>query len=204
MRAWFERHRGEILGILSLSVAALALANVLKERSISVAWLKDNKDAITAATGIATTLLVFLGGVFSYYRFFRGRTFAARAELKLNVLVHATTEDFHLHSIIAEIKNLGSMPIWDPQPTIWLTIHGPEGSSRNVIDDWFDPPSPSGRGSDLTVIESSETTSYFAQQKVPKTAWVVTYLMAIRSRSGDVWHVGLSLCLAPTVSSTHS
>jgi hypothetical protein len=193
MRAWLERHRDEILGILLLSVTALALANVLKGRSISLAWLKDNKDAITAATGIATTLLVFLGGIFSYYRFFRGRTFAARAELKLSVSVHPTTEDFHLHSIVAEIKNLGSMPIWDPQPTIWFTIHGPEGSTRNVIDDWFDPPILSGQRSDLTVIESSETTSYFAQHKIPKAAWVVTYLMAIRSRSGDVWHVGTSI-----------
>src|SRR5438270_7898831 len=130
MRAWFERHRGEIVGVLSLCVTALALANVLKERSISLAWLRDNKDAITAATGIATTLLVFLGGIFSYYRFFRGRTFAARAELKLTVSVHSTTEDFHLHTIIAEMKNLGSMPIWDPRPTIWFTVYGPKGRTK--------------------------------------------------------------------------
>ncbi|SRR6266478_3153962 len=193
MSAWLERHRGEILGILTLSVTALALANVLKERSISLTWLEDNKDAITAATGIATTLLVFLGGIFSYYRFFRGRTFAARAELKLSVSVHPTTEHFHFHSIVAEIKNLGTMPIWDPRPTIWFTTHGPEGSSRNVIDDWFAPPSLSGQNSYLTVIESSETTSYFAQQKIPKTEWVVTYIMAVRSRSGDVWHFGTTV-----------
>jgi hypothetical protein len=193
MRAWLERHRGEIVGILSLLVTALVLANVLKERSLSLAWLKQNKDAITAATGIATTLLVFLGGIFSYYRFFRGRTFSSRAELKLSIAVHPTTEDFNLHSIVAEIKNLGSMPIWDPKPTIWLTIHGPEGNTKRVIDDWFDPPSSSAQDSNITVVESTETTSFFAQQKIPKVAWVVTYLMAIRSRSGDVWHVGSSV-----------
>jgi hypothetical protein len=193
MRTWLERYRGEILGILSFLVTALALANVLKERSITLAWLKDNKDAITASTGISTTLLVFLGGVFSYYRFFRGRTFAARAELQLSVSVHETTEDFHIHSIVAEIKNLGSMPIWDPRPTIWFTVHGPEGSNRRVIDDWFNPPSISGQSSELTVIESTETASFFAQQQIPKNVWVVTYIMAIRSRSGDVWHVGTSV-----------
>ena len=66
MRTWFERHRGEILGALLLCVTALALANVLKESSVSLRWLKDNKDAIAAATGILTTVLVFLGGIFSY------------------------------------------------------------------------------------------------------------------------------------------
>ena len=96
------------------------------------------------------------------------------------------------------MKNLGSMPIWDARPIIWMTIHGPDGRTKRVIENWFDPPLVADERLDVTIVESTETMSFFLLQEIPKTAWVVTYLLAIRTRSGDVWHSGTSVSNKPT------
>jgi hypothetical protein len=125
--------------------------------------------------------------------FFRGRTFAARADLKLRVSVHETPEDFNVHTAIAEITNLGSTPIWDPIPVIEVTISGPAGTESRVIDNWSSGPRMPGQTTDVTVIEATETSLFLAQQVISKQAWVITYLVSIKSKRGDVWQSGASI-----------
>lgn len=59
---------------------------------------------VSAAAILCTALL-------AYFRFFRGRTFARRAVLEVNITVLTAPYDGSLHTIVAKVTNVGTVPI---------------------------------------------------------------------------------------------
>ena len=173
---------------MTLIVVALGFLNVWKHQLVSLSWFKDNKDALAALNSIVTVFLLIAGGLFSDYRFFRGRTLSSRAELAIAVSVHETPEQFLLHAILLTAKNVGSGTIWEPKPTIHVQIHGPSDKvvTRRITDWWEEDEDEDGTA---PVIEAGETVSFFAHQRIPKDAWAVTYRTSLAADSGDIWFV---------------
>ena len=116
MRRLLRANRSEIIAVLTLAALGLGIANLVKDGLITEAVLKEKKDAIEAAASIVTTVLILLGAIFSYFRFFRGRTLAVRAEISIEVSVHGTPRDSNLHAIRVLVKNVGASAIWEPSP----------------------------------------------------------------------------------------
>ena len=188
MVIWLRRHKGAITFALTLLLIALTLANAWKYRIVSAEWFTEQKDALSALNSIVTMLILMAGAVFSYYRFFRGRTLSLRTELNVNVSVHQTPEQYRIHAITLTVKNVGSSTIWNPKPLIALHIHGPKGvAERREITDWWEEEASSEHLA--PVIDSGETVTFFAQQRIPDGAWAVTYSASLRADQGDVWHV---------------
>ncbi|MCG8526518.1 MAG: hypothetical protein MI748_09075 [Opitutales bacterium] len=130
---------------------------------------------------------VITGGVFSYLRFFRGRTLAAKADAELKVSVHDTDCDFYLHSVSLYLKNLGSVSIWDPKPVVQLITHGPDGSNeKRVISSWYNPENILNRDGNV-VVDIQETVMFSSIEKIPKNIWAVTYLACVESKCKDDW-----------------
>ena len=188
MRAWIGRNRGTILFALSLLATGLLIANVWKSRIVSLAWLAAQKDAIGALSGIVATVVLVIGSIFSYFRFFHGRTLSLRTELAIAVSVHNTDEDYLIHAITLSAKNVGGVTIWNPLPHISLRVHGP-GSTEEIlrISDWTRE--PTGSVASLSVIDPGETATFFALRRIPNRAWAVTYAATLRADRGDAWHV---------------
>jgi len=169
-------------------IITLTIANAWKYEVVSAEWLTEQKDALSALSSIVTMLILLAGSVFSYYRFFRGRTLSLRAELVLNASIHATPEKYLIHAITLTAKNVGSTTIWNPKPVISVRIHGPkEIQERREINDWWEE--ETGGQQTAAVIDPGETVSFFAQQHVPEQAWAVTYTAALRADIGDIWYV---------------
>lgn len=128
IRRWRRRHNDAISFGLVVLIAALVSVDAWKYKLISVSWLNERKDAFSAVNSITTTTLLIGGGIFSYYKFFKGRILSPKAELSLSISVHLPTScsDFMLHAIMLTIKNVGSSTVWNPAPLVTIIIHGPE------------------------------------------------------------------------------
>jgi len=162
---------------------------VWKADVISADWLTKQKDALSALNSIVTMLILVAGSIFSYYRFFRGRTLSLRSELSLEVSVHETSEQHLIHAIALTAKNVGGSTIWNPKPRIIMHIHGPKDVEQHrVITNWWEG---SGNEDQKTaiVIDPAETVGFFAQQNIPDKAWAVTYMVSLQADRGDVWSI---------------
>jgi hypothetical protein len=169
-------------------VISLLFANAWKYRIVSVDWLKEQKDALSALSSIITMLILLAGSVFSYYRFFRGRTLSLRLEIGIDVSVHKTTKPFFIHAITVIAKNVGSSTIWNPTPHVTVHIHGPDTiAQEREITGWWEEPIIEDRKLLAPVIDSGETVTFFAHQEIPADAWAVTYTASLRTDNGDSW-----------------
>ncbi len=181
MTSIFRRLRGEIYLIL-LTVAAAWLAIYLYKHG-SIAWLARNKDAIDSLSSISGCILLLLAGVASYYRFFKGRIFSCRAEVDLSVSVHETPDTYRLHAIRVKVRNVGSVPLWEPSISLKVNGYGTRAySRRRSIESKCE-----GLEEGIRVIDSGESTPFFTHEQVPKELWVVTYVVTLTAKSGDVW-----------------
>jgi len=111
---WFIRHRESIIPALLTIVAALLLANLVRHGVLSASRLAKNKDALSALQSCVQVVVLVLGAIFSYYRFFRGRTFVARGDLIVTVIT-VNAERASLHGVTLEFKNLGTTTVWRPK-----------------------------------------------------------------------------------------
>jgi hypothetical protein len=187
MRAWIDRHRDSLVFALSVAAVVLGVLVAWREGLVSATWLKDNKDAVSAACSLVTATVLVLGAVASYLRFFRGRTLSLRAELALSVSTHPTTSGVVLHAITLTAKNVGNATIWSPVPRMTLEVHGPpETAGSELISDWTEETARAAGF--MPVIEPGETVMFFAVRRIPAAAWAVAYGATLRADRGDTWH----------------
>jgi len=137
-------------------------------------------------------IAIVLVSIFSYFKFFAGRTFSHRAELSMAVdLIQAPGEQI-FHAATLTVRNIGTMPIWNPVPKMVITVSNAAGSRSYEIADWIQEDNPDGlprRG----VIDAGEAVSFFVRHFVPQENWVVTYIATVQSDRGDIWTIGKSV-----------
>jgi hypothetical protein len=184
---WITQRREVILPALIIAVAILVLGNLVVHDFLTASIFTENAVALDALSDATTISAVVVGAVFSYYRFFRGRTFFRRAEPRLSVAVYSTSEDYNLHAVTLELKNIGSMAIWNPVPVVEVFEYGPEGVSKTVWENWQEARSPWATGEDLSIVDSGETVSFISHKEVPKVKWAVAYVAFIHCDGGDIW-----------------
>lgn len=187
MRKWLTQHREIVVPGLVILVAVLVLADLMKYRLLTASVLVSNKDALSALGSAVSIIAISVGAVFSYYRFFRGRTFYSRAELKINVAVIPTRAGINMHAVILEVKNIGTLSIWNPVPVIRVDEYGPNGVSQKFMESWSEAQSPKGEVGTLPVIDSGETAPFWTAIEVPDTVWAVFYTAFVHSEQGEIW-----------------
>jgi len=196
---WSGPRRATAIATLSSVAIVLALANLIKEGYITWDILRDRKDALNAAASAINILVVLVGAVLSYFRFFRGRTFSTRADLDLSVEVIPLPDNRRLHAITFRVKNVGNTPIWNPRPIIEISLLGPTGSQHfGVINSWSDVLSAPDGPLRVAVLDPGETGTFATRREFDADVWVVTYAASVTCDSGDVWkHVRLVRNAAP-------
>jgi hypothetical protein len=186
MKKWLTRHRETVIPSLVVLATILVLADLMKYRFLTASVLASNKDALSTLSSAVSIIVICVGAVFSYYRFFRGRTFYSRAELKINVTVIPTQAGTNMHAVILEVKNIGTLSIWNPVPVMRVHEFGPDGVNDRVIDSWYEAQSPKGEGATLAVIDSGETASFWTKIEVADRLWVVFYTAFVHSEQ-QIW-----------------
>jgi len=187
MKSWLTRHRDVVIPAMVVFAAALILADLMRYKLLTASFLASNKDALAALSSAVSIVAISVGAVFSYYRFFRGRTFYSRAELKINVTVIPMRVGINMHAVILEVKNIGTLSIWNPIPVMRIDEHGPDGVQRRVIDSWSEAQSPKGEGAMLAVIDSGGTASFWTEIEVSDEIPAVFYTAFVHSHQGEIW-----------------
>lgn len=72
-----------------------------------------------------------------------------------------------LHAVVLEIRNIGSLSIWEPVPVIRIDEYVPNGVNHRLIDSWSEAHSPRGTGRTLNVVNSRETASFWTMEEFP-------------------------------------
>lgn len=85
MRVWLTRNRELLFPAITVLIAFFLLANLVKHGILAPSALAANKDALSALNSTVNVIVIIFGAIFSYYRFFRGRTFFARADVDIGV-----------------------------------------------------------------------------------------------------------------------
>ena len=81
----------------------------------------DVKTATDVASNIVTSAAVLVGGVWAYFKFIKGRTFAHRAELDVSPTLEASADSLYL-SVAITLKNTGlsKLPLNDDMKVMRL------------------------------------------------------------------------------------
>ena len=184
---WFARDRETIIPLMVVLACVLLLANLIKHGILSASQLTQSKDPLSALQSATQVVFLVLGAVFSYYRFFRGRTFVSRGEVTISVNVIETTTDYNLHWVSIEFKNLGTVSVWDPKPEVFVTMFGPAGVVRDSWSDWREAVTGREIRRGFSVIDSGEIASFTTHQEVSKTIWAVEYQVFVTNADGVRW-----------------
>lgn len=183
-----SHYRALATPVFSLILAILLCAYARKLGVLSTFWLASHKDALAAVNSVVSATAVLVAGVLAYYRFFRGRTFATRAELAIDVKLINGPESKLLHVITVSIKNVGTVTIWDPHPVIDLTMRHVDGTKTSAtISDWYEAPDKVGESPRLSALDSGETGDFFTLQFFDSNIWAVTYAVTVSCATGDTW-----------------
>jgi hypothetical protein len=174
--------------ILLLIVIFLAVALAVKTGFISRAKLSDNRDWLPVVSSIVSAGAILVTALLAYFRFFRGRTFASRAVLTVEVTVLTAPCGGSLHTVVTKASNVGTAPIWNPQVQIEVTEINNEGeaNSRTLEATYKLAGEPSSERVSVNVLDSGETTDFTSQTMIDREVWAVTYLITLRS-AGYAW-----------------
>jgi hypothetical protein len=186
---WRDRTRIWAVPVLVLVIVALAIALAVRGGLISPARLTANRGWLDVAGGIASSAAIVVSAFLAYFRFFRGRTFARRASLAIEVTVVTSPDGESLHTIVARVSNVGTAPIWDPRVQVLMTEFGRSGAARSrTLDAACDLAGETPADQKLvSVLDSGETTDFAAQAIIGRGTWAVTYLATLRSSAKDAW-----------------
>lgn len=175
--------------VLLLTAICLAIALAVKMHYISRSELEANKDWLSTGATVVSAGAILVTAVLAYFRFFRGRTFASRAILEVDVTVLTAPHGGSLHTVVTKVSNVGTTPIWNPQVHLEITEMECVGSvnSRTLQAAYkLAGASPSDRNS-INVLDSAETADFACQTMIGQDVWAVTYLVTLRSAGGDAW-----------------
>jgi len=183
---FLQRNR-DILVFWGILIAlVLLIANVWQDQLITAEYLVANKDAIQTASSIASAVILIIGALFTYYRFFRGRTFSARGQIDIQTKVHHLNEQTNLHVTKVQFKNVGSTAIFSPKLKLVVDSIGTE-RKREVIGHWFDPAADIEDVPKMYYVDPDETTSFLVHREIPKSTRIVIYTAIVSSDDRVVW-----------------
>jgi hypothetical protein len=193
IRVWLTRNRELLFPAITVLIAFFLLANLVKHGILAPSALAANKDALSALNSTVNVIVIIFGAIFSYYRFFRGRTFFARADVDIGVTLLPTTADYNIHVITLTAKNIGNLTIWEPVPEVTVFQVGPDGTHQSRWDNWREARSAWENERMLALIDSGETVTFTGTLNVHKTIWAVTYIAFLRSSHGEIWKHSLTV-----------
>jgi hypothetical protein len=183
----FDRFRVSALWNL-LAVLFLLILAALYTRGLTLSFLADHKDGFAALNNVVGTAALGIGGVLAYFRFFRGRTFATRANLQVEVEVACSPSGRSLHSIRIEVANVGTTTLVDPTMEITAVRHHINSSTSDAAVEVWRPRLPKDtRKRAFYSVEPGETAVYFAQEPHAPEVWLVSYEVTFSLPNGRTW-----------------
>lgn len=168
-----------LIGILFL----LLLILLVNENILTIAKLELRQVFFDIMSKLLSSLILVVGAVFSYYRFFKGRTFSERIEIKIQAKVFDYNSDGKIHTIDLELENIGSVPVKNVSSEViskFIYINGNEDTRKlpnvELIPEKF-----------INIIDTQETDSRHYNLVVSEDVKAVLYHVKVTSSKGNIW-----------------
>lgn len=172
---------------LSVVLAVLLVALAFRLDFISAHWLVANKNLVDVSTKILGALILTLGAVASYFRFFKGRTLSPRLKIEADVDVFPIDGSRNFHVLSVDVANVGSVAIWGLEPRVEIRYHGEEVRTEKDIDDWWTPLDHRDSTAKLSMLDTEESSQFVVHREVRREVWAVTYFIRVSLSSGHSW-----------------
>lgn len=185
---------------LLFGLVLLVIAVGIKDGRITKLTLAQDKDFLDSLSKVTSVVAIVAGGVLSYFRFFRGRTFSEKLIL-IPTSGTVVIPNGNLHWLEVEIKNLGSVAIWNHKIRILAQFHG-DGESLHEVTEfakWQD-----GGGNTETVIDVGESAYEHSYLFVPTDIQAVSFKISVRSGKRAEWSRCLTVSNKMTPTSENS
>ncbi|MEO8622170.1 MAG: hypothetical protein ABI625_13955 [bacterium] len=176
-----------MIAVFSVLALVLLAANALKYGWVHESFFVSHEKTIDGGTKLFGGLLLVLGSIASYFRFFRGRTFAARGEIVITVQVMEGSAGMVLHVIDIVFNNLGTVPIWKPLAELRIQAFGKPAVEPEQVTEWSLSRERDGV-SRTAVVDPQENGLFHATREFPMSVWAVHYEVVIVSEADDAWH----------------
>jgi hypothetical protein len=186
--------------LLVLVIAILLIALLTTRGVVTAGWLVTNKNAIDAASTLVSTAVLVAGALVAYIKFFHGRLFRPKLNLKLNGGVFPGGHEDTLW-IEAEISNEGVGVIYDYSLGLDAVINGhTRDFSAFVQDDVTGAP-----GKRVRVIDVGETAFAHAVITRPATREATTFRFFVTIPDQTLWsrRITLSAAAPPAPAKAH-
>ena len=184
---WARLYSPLVVG-LSLVAIVLLVVVAFKLGFISAPRLVENKELVDVSTKILGTLILTLGAVASYFRFFKGRTLSPRLKIDATIEVLPIDSSRNFHVLSVDVANIGSVAIWGLQPRVEIRYHSDEERTEEDIGDWWTPLDHRDGTPRLRMLDTDESSQFVVHRAVPHEIWAVTYFTRVSLSSGHSWH----------------
>lgn len=167
-------------------IIVLLLLLLNKQHLVSISSLVKNKDFFDVISKVVGSSAIIVGGILSYYKFFKGRTFSESLKLFVNVKVFSATESQNLHFIDIQLENTGNVTIWEPHIFVDIVYYSDLRKEENI--DLIERNSEKDeKGFYKPLIEVTETISNHLNHLVNVSDWLIVYRVKIISKKGNIW-----------------
>jgi hypothetical protein len=165
--------------IILLIVGLLCLLLILAKDTIQI-----NKDFIDTLSKIITAGILIIGGVFSYLKFFKGRTLSPKLVISPKSGIVRDRKGY-LHWIEVQIENKGSVAIWSYETSIYAIFDG-NIHSRVPISN-FVPLPTKAKVKDERLVDVGESVFEHAFLVVPRNVYSITFQIEVKDKKNNVW-----------------
>jgi hypothetical protein len=186
------KYRKEIATILLTIIFLLFVLLLFNDNIITGDIIKKNKDVIDSLSKIISTVILIIGGIFSYFKFFKGRLFTEKIiiEIKSKIIKNGAN---NLLVIDSEFQNIGDIAIWYPKENISLVLISKDGIRNMSL---YSPNSPDEKydmNEDEFLIEPQETSYRHFTNFVNSEILAITVKIEIFSRNGNKWSKSITI-----------
>lgn len=127
---------------------------------------------------VFTLGVILFGGILSYYKFFKGRTFLEKLHIHFYFKVLALSETENYHSIEVEVENIGSIVVKNIEPVIYAVLLK-ENKEKSFIAKL---PLKSFVKGETSVIDPLEVESFHFCTSIPLDIKVIRYYINVKDR----------------------
>jgi hypothetical protein len=182
MKPPWSESRGLIPWMLLVTIL-LFIAVIAKEGILTRAVLLANKDVVDTAAKLLASVSLAVGGLLSYFRFFKGRLLRPKLVISCQSGMIPLARS-NMHWLNIQVENRGSVAIWNYELRAEASYHGQE-SDTVVISNFLQPPGVTEQGELL--VDVGESSYKHALLEVPKDVQAVSFRISVTDKTGSVW-----------------
>lgn len=180
--------RESIVLILLILLISLGLGNLFKYQIITSDKLVCNKELVAVLKDIITVIAIVIGAFLSYFRFFIGRTFSAKADIEFDVSLIETPEKLIMHTVTVSIVNKGNLTIWHPMAKIGIReFNSLDDKKERVVEKFLEKSYFGDKGKRDLVVDAGEKAYFMIWKEYDSSTWAVTYSAEVISSNGRKW-----------------